>query len=115
MLEQVHRLLALSDVPRYNIKAVVQQTQVNVSTLRAWEQRYGVPRPTRSDHGHRLYSQRDIEIIKWLKQCTEEGLAISQAVALLRDISDASNVAPRAPPPPPPTLAEAGWLTCARN
>jgi hypothetical protein len=64
MLEQVHHLLTLSDVPRYNIKAVVQQTQVNVSTLRAWEQRYGVPRPTRSDHGHRLYSQRDIEIIE---------------------------------------------------
>ncbi len=109
MLEQVHRLLALSDVPRYNIKAVVQQTQVNVSTLRAWEQRYGVPRPTRSDHGHRLYSQRDIEIIKWLKQCTEEGLAISQAVALLRDISDTGDLTPRTPHPSPPTLADAGW------
>ena len=111
MLEQVHHLLTLSDVPRYNIKAVVQQTQVNVSTLRAWEQRYGVPRPTRSEHGHRLYSQRDIEIIKWLKQCTEEGLAISQAVALLRDISNSGNATPHAlqSQPPPPTLADAGW------
>ncbi|MEN9937152.1 MAG: hypothetical protein RLZZ387_3731, partial [Chloroflexota bacterium] len=80
MIEQINRLLALPDTPRYNIKAVVQQTQVNVSTLRAWEQRYGVPQPKRSDHGHRLYSQRDVEIIKWLRQCTEEGLAISQAV-----------------------------------
>ncbi|NWG22163.1 MAG: MerR family transcriptional regulator [Chloroflexi bacterium] len=109
MLEQVHRLLALPDVPRYNIKAVVQQTQVNISTLRAWEQRYGVPNPTRSDHGHRLYSQRDIEIIKWLKQCTEEGLAISQAVALLRDMRDTGDVVARPAPPPPPTLADAGW------
>ncbi len=87
MLEQVARLLALPDTPRYNIKAVVQQTQVNVSTLRAWEQRYGVPHPKRSDHGHRLYSQRDIEIITWLRQCTEEGLTISQAVMMLHDLN----------------------------
>ena len=86
MNEQIKHLLALPDTPRYNIKAVVQQTQVNISTLRAWEQRYGVPRPKRSEHGHRLYSQRDLATIKWLKHCTEEGLAISQAVIMLRDL-----------------------------
>ena len=86
MNEHIKHLLALPDAPRYNIKAVVQQTSVNISTLRAWEQRYGVPRPKRSDHGHRLYSQRDVAIIKWLKQCTEEGLAISQAVTLLQEL-----------------------------
>ena len=84
MIDKIRHLLAFSDTPRYNIKAVVQQTQVNVSTLRAWEQRYGVPQPERTEHGHRLYSQRDIEIIKWLKQATEDGVAISQAVAMLR-------------------------------
>ena len=83
MIDKIRHLLAFSDTPRYNIKAVVQQTQVNVSTLRAWEQRYGVPQPKRTDQGHRLYSQRDIEIIKWLKQATEDGVAISQAVAML--------------------------------
>lgn len=87
MTEQLARLLTLPDTPHYNIKAVVQQTQVNISTLRAWEQRYGVPNPTRSDHGHRLYSQRDIAIITWLRECTEAGLAVSQAVAMLRDIN----------------------------
>jgi DNA-binding transcriptional MerR regulator len=85
MIEQLSHLLSLSDTPRYNIKAVVQQTHVNISTLRAWEQRYGIPSPNRSDHGHRLYTQRDIAIIKWLKQCTDEGLAISQAVSILRE------------------------------
>ena len=116
MIEQINRLLALPDTPRYNIKAVVQQTQVNVSTLRAWEQRYGVPCPTRSDHGHRLYSQRDVEIIKWLKQCTEEGLAISQAVAMLRDINEHGDlvtlrIETQAPAPEPEYLltGQAGW------
>lgn len=93
MSEQVRRLKAFSDTPRYNIKAVMQQTQVNVSTLRAWEQRYGVPQPQRSEHGHRLYSQRDIELIKWLRRCTEDGVSIGQAVALLTDqVAEASVV-----------------------
>lgn len=87
MVAEIHHLLELPATPRYNIKAVVQQTNVNISTLRAWEQRYGVPHPNRSDHGHRLYSERDIALIKWLKQCTDGGLAISQAVAMLDEIN----------------------------
>ena len=113
MIDQIRHLLAFSDTARYNIKAVVQQTQVNVSTLRAWEQRYGVPQPTRTDHGHRLYSQRDIEIIKWLKKATEDGIAISQAVSLLH----ADPPEEVAVTPAPPTTAmrsqvhisDAGW------
>ena len=63
MNEHIKHLLSLPDTPRYNIKAVVQQTSVNISTLRAWEQRYGIPNPKRSEHGHRLYSQRDVAIM----------------------------------------------------
>ncbi|MBK9709895.1 MAG: MerR family transcriptional regulator [Kouleothrix sp.] len=107
MNERVKHLLALPDTPRYNIKAVVQQTQVNISTLRAWEQRYGVPRPKRSDHGHRLYSQRDVAIIKWLRQCTEEGLAISQAVQMLRDLDTEEPGSARPDGPIAPTPAAA--------
>ncbi len=51
MNEHIKHLLSLPDTPRYNIKAVVQQTSVNISTLRAWEQRYGIPNPKRSEHG----------------------------------------------------------------
>jgi DNA-binding transcriptional MerR regulator len=85
MQEDIAQIQSLSATPRYNIKAVVRQTQINISTLRAWEQRYGMPHPIRSDHGHRLYSARDVATIKWLKQCTERGVNISQAVALLRE------------------------------
>jgi hypothetical protein len=35
MNEHIKHLLSLPDTPRYNIKAVVQQTSVNISTLRA--------------------------------------------------------------------------------
>ncbi len=38
--------------------------------------------PQRSAGGHRLYSQRDLETIKWLMRRQEEGLSISRAVDL---------------------------------
>lgn len=88
MHDDIARIHALSTTPRYNIKVVVQQTKLNISTLRAWEQRYGLPAPTRSPHGHRLYSARDVAIIQWLKRSTEKGMAISQAVAMLREAHD---------------------------
>ena len=95
MQERIRELLALPATPRYNIKAVVRQTQVNVSTVRAWEQRYGLPLPQRSEHGHRLYSPRDVAIIQWLKQCTDSGLAIRQAVEMLRAAEDGLDGGPR--------------------
>jgi methanogenic corrinoid protein MtbC1 len=44
-----------------------------------------VPRPQRTEGGHRLYSERDIATIRWLRDRTAEGLTISQAIALMTD------------------------------
>lgn len=71
-------------MPIFNLKAVVHETGIKPDTLRAWERRYGIPTPNRTESGHRLYTQRDIEILKWLLQRQEEGLSISRAVALWR-------------------------------
>ncbi|HSJ54704.1 MAG TPA: MerR family transcriptional regulator, partial [Anaerolineae bacterium] len=68
--------------PFYNLKAVLRQTGLKADTLRAWERRYGLPNPRRSEGRHRLYSRRDIETIKWLIARQEEGLSISRAVDL---------------------------------
>jgi DNA-binding transcriptional MerR regulator len=72
--------------PSLNLKAVVQLTDVKPDTLRAWERRYGLPQPQRSDGGHRLYSQRDVEIIKWLMARKREGLSIKRAVKLWQQL-----------------------------
>ncbi len=72
-----------SDEPIYNVKAVVTQSGVTASTLRAWERRYGVPTPPRNMNGYRLYSARDIAIIRWLKAQVDVGMTISQAVNLM--------------------------------
>ncbi len=76
-------LTQFSSIPLYNTKAVAQETGVPADTFRAWERRYGVPRPHRTEGGHRLYSERDIATIRWLRDRTAEGLTISQAIALM--------------------------------
>lgn len=70
------------DTPTFNVKAVSQETGLKADTLRAWERRYGLPNPDRSEGGHRLYSQHDIDILKWLVARQDEGLSISNAVDL---------------------------------
>lgn len=91
------RLAANATDPIYNIKAVVQRTGVPADTVRAWERRYGVPHPERTASGQRLYSERDIAVIAWLRQRTAEGMTISQAVSLLDALGENHAVAP-APP-----------------
>ncbi len=74
---------SLPDEPLLNIKAVSQATGIEAVTLRAWERRYGVPFPQRSEQGYRLYSDRDVAILRWLKARVEEGVTIGQAVSML--------------------------------
>jgi DNA-binding transcriptional MerR regulator len=88
--KQGYRSLIIDfDTPTYNLRAVVQETGLKADTLRAWERRYGLPVPERSDGGHRLYSRRDIEILKWLASRVAEGLTISRAVELWRNLEAA--------------------------
>ena len=93
----------------FNVKAVVRQTGIKPDTLRAWQRRYGLPSPRRSTGGHRLYSQRDIDTIKWLTARQQEGLSIKRAVDQWRQIEvdgrdplqePAANVARGVAPPP---------------
>lgn len=82
--------MPLSQIPTYNLKAVLQETGIGADTLRAWERRYGLPKPQRTRGGHRLYSQRDIQVIKWLVTRQAEGLSISRAVKRWNELAEAS-------------------------
>ncbi|MDQ3856344.1 MAG: cobalamin-dependent protein [Chloroflexota bacterium] len=97
------RPLEYSDTPIYNTKAVSIRTSVPADTLRAWERRYGVPKPHRTAGAQRLYSERDIAAIRWLKQRTETGLSIKQAVALLKATMEEEAAEQPAPVPQPET------------
>lgn len=107
----------LSDEPIYNMRAVEQQTGLSAATLRAWERRYGFPTPQRTASGYRLYSAHDIQLLQWLKVQIDAGMAISQAVALLRSLRAAGqepapesprNLSAAAAPPSTQNLDEIG-------
>lgn len=88
-----------ADTPIFNTKSVAQQTGVAAPTLRAWERRYTMLAPERAENTYRLYSERDIATIRWLKERVDGGMSISQATTLLRYLADehhkrASNAAP---------------------
>jgi DNA-binding transcriptional MerR regulator len=76
------------DTPVYNLKAVVRETGLKPDTIRAWERRYGLPEPRRTDSGHRLYSQNDITMLKWLVARQNEGMSISRAVVLWQRLQE---------------------------
>ena len=65
------------------IRDVVRLTEVNPVTLRAWERRYGLIQPLRTEGGHRLYSQQDVATIRDIMAWTERGIAVSKVGELL--------------------------------
>jgi len=71
---------------RYNLNVVVKETGIKADALRAWEKRYNLPQPARSPGGHRLYSDYDIQVIKWIQARQKEGLRISQAADYWKEL-----------------------------
>lgn len=95
---QPPRLATYDDTPIYNTRAAVKLTQVEAPRLRAWERRYAILAPHRSANKYRLYSERDLAIIRWLRDQVDAGMTISQATSYLRAVD--GTAAPVAAPPP---------------
>lgn len=74
------------NLPVYNIKAVSRLVGLLPVTLRAWERRYGMPRPGRGEQGYRLYSEHDVRTLRWLKAQIETGMSIGRAVEYLTEL-----------------------------
>jgi len=49
-------------------------------TLRAWEHCYTLLEPERLENNYRLYSERDIEIIRWITHRLDGGFSISRTI-----------------------------------
>lgn len=52
--------------------------------LRAWERRYGLVEPDRTDGGFRLYGDRDVAVVRRMIELLDEGLSAAQAARLAR-------------------------------
>lgn len=69
-----------SDEPVYHTKAVEQITGIRANTLRIWERRYHFLTPKRAENDYRLYSERDVVLLRWLKDRIDNGMSISEAI-----------------------------------
>jgi DNA-binding transcriptional MerR regulator len=67
----------------FPIREVSRMTGVNPVTLRAWERRYGLIQPVRTESGHRLYSQADIATVDRILDWIERGVAVSKVGKIL--------------------------------
>ncbi|HSN43689.1 MAG TPA: MerR family transcriptional regulator [Propionibacteriaceae bacterium] len=58
----------------HTVKWVAQQLGLTPGTLRAWEQRYGIVDPVRSEGGYRLYSDGDLAILRTMNDLVRSGM-----------------------------------------
>lgn len=68
----------------YNIGAVERMTGISAATLRAWERRYGFPDSERTEGRHRLYSDRQVAALRWVREKIAQGIQARQAIAMWR-------------------------------
>ena len=66
----------------YNIKSFCNLAGINEHTLRAWERRYSVVDPDRSETNRRLYSEDDLDRVRLIVVLVERGHGISQVAGL---------------------------------
>lgn len=78
----------------YPIREVARLTGINPVTLRAWERRYGLVQPTRTESGHRLYSLADIEEVRSILGWIERGVAVSKVGKILARTQQARTALP---------------------
>lgn len=63
------------------IGEVARRSGVNEATLRAWERRYGLLDPERTEGGHRRYRAADVERVRQVVELIDEGWSVGSAAA----------------------------------
>jgi DNA-binding transcriptional MerR regulator len=65
-----------------------RRTGVSAELLRAWERRYGLLSPTRTDGGFRLYSPSDERRVSLMRSHLQQGMSAAEAARLTLTESD---------------------------
>lgn len=82
------------DVPALRIGELSRRTGVTVPTLRAWERRYDLLEPERSDGGHRLYTEEDVQRVTRMLGLIDRGWSASAAAREVRAQRAAGDAVP---------------------
>ncbi|CUU23432.1 HTH-type transcriptional repressor YcgE [Duffyella gerundensis] len=67
----------------YSIGDVAERCGINPVTLRAWQRRYGLLKPQRTEGGHRQFDDEDVQRIEEIKRWMESGVPVGKVRALL--------------------------------
>lgn len=67
----------------YSIGEVAERCGINPVTLRAWQRRYGLLKPQRSEGGHRQFDEEDVQRIEEIKRWIDRGVSVGKVKALL--------------------------------
>ncbi|MCB2203519.1 MerR family transcriptional regulator [bacterium] len=67
---------------RYAIRMAAKLAGLTPYVIRAWEKRYGVVQPSRSDSNRRLYSDEEVEHLRLLRRLTEEDYPIGSIAGM---------------------------------
>jgi len=101
------RRMATKGVVMHRVRWVSEQLGLAPGTLRAWEQRYGIVHPTRSEGGYRLYDDNDLNTLQAMVDLVAAGMQPAQAAEQLlsgqsapaRALTPASDAHPGLPDP----------------
>ena len=87
----------------FSIAVAARRSGLSQHVIRAWEKRYGVITPSRTDTRRRLYTDEDIERLQLLRRATQAGHSIgniaSLSAELLRPLAAEEAIAPAAKSP----------------
>jgi MerR family mercuric resistance operon transcriptional regulator len=73
-----------SGVPPLTIGALSQQTGCNIETIRYYERIRMMPKPPRTQGGHRLYAYEHLKRLTFIRRSRELGFSLEQIRDLLR-------------------------------
>src|SRR4026208_2528248 len=69
---------SLSETPRHPVRVTALRTGLTPHVLRAWERRYQVVHPIRTEGGQRLYSDLDVQRLKLIRSLAQRGHSLAQ-------------------------------------
>jgi DNA-binding transcriptional MerR regulator len=88
-------------MPKYRIHQAAQAVGISAQLLRAWERRYGLLSPVRTESGYRLYSEEEITFLRAVKALVDQGHSISDVARTPRE-----RLLETAPPQKSPTAPQ---------
>lgn len=79
----------------YNITQVSEITGLSKQVIRKWEERYQLVQPKRLENGHRVYNEKDLQLLLKVRSLSKQGYSIKQAVTKAHN----SNTSEESTPP----------------